>query len=117
MKNFLDMNKEIESTILTKRKEAWKKIIQLSQKYKFELIIQNYPSDFSLVNQTVETIAKNSNLKFIDQHKIFQKLIAKHSKQALFADDNHLRTFGHELMARNIFMYLKESQLLEQTSE
>ncbi|MDP7322310.1 MAG: SGNH/GDSL hydrolase family protein [Bacteriovoracaceae bacterium] len=115
--NFLDMNKEIESTILTKRKEAWKKIIQLSQKYKFELIIQNYPSDFSLVNQTVETIAKNSNLKFIDQHKIFQKLIAKHSKQALFADDNHLRTFGHELMARNIFMYLKESQLLEQTSE
>ena len=95
-----------------------REIIRIAQKEKIKVILQNYPAtvlvDDFFYNVLLPKIAKELNVYFVDNNKIFQDLLdsgVKHDD--LFAPDNHCNAKGYGVMAMSIFNKIKEEKIVE----
>ena len=73
----------------------------------------NYASDFTKANDAVKKFSKRYHYPFIDNNRAFKHFIKKYPRNSLFADDNHFHPLGYELMAKNLFSFLKEHDLIK----
>ena len=93
-------------------------IIRIAQGKKIKVILQNYPAtvrvDGFFNNVLLPKIAKDLNVYFVDNNRVFQELLdtgVKH--EDLFVPDNHCNAKGYGVMAMNIFNKIKEERILE----
>jgi lysophospholipase L1-like esterase len=107
------MTKEnVEDRVLNSRIGAWKKIIELSKRYKFKLVVQTYASNFKHANDMSLKIARENDLLLVDNYSVFVDKIKKYGRENLFADDNHFQPMGYKIMAENIFLRLKNNNYI-----
>jgi lysophospholipase L1-like esterase len=92
-----------ENKLKLYQKKIWKKIISLSKKYKFKLILQTYPSHYNQINSTLRELADQHGLHLVDQNKSFTSKIKKKNKEFYLRGDDHCTEAGYKLMAKNIF--------------
>jgi len=113
--NFLFLtNDEIRKWVESDIRE----IIRIAQENKIKVIVQNYPAavvaDEIFFNMFLPEIAKELNVYFVDNNRIFQELLdigVKHEE--LFAPDNHCNAKGYGVMATNVFNKITEEKILE----
>lgn len=111
-KIFQDRGK-VEKIIDQKRILVWEKISELQKKYGFKVIIQTYPSEFNSINSFLKTLANDEGYTLVDNYELFKIHIKKYGRDKIFADDNHFLPLGYKLMANEIFLKLKEKEIIK----
>lgn len=104
--------RDIEDVVKKSRVNSWKKMLELSRKYKFKLVVQTYASDFKKINLHLKQFSTQNKLLLIDQNKVFKEHVKKYGRDVLFADDNHFQPLGYRLQADSVFIALKKAGLL-----
>ena len=84
------------------------KIIALSNRYKAQVILQNYPFQPSL-DPVFRQIARRFEIPFVDHQSTFEPYINRRGKRSaqMFVPDGHPNAKGYHMMARNILKKLK----------
>jgi len=95
-----------------------REIIRIAQENRIKVILQNYPATVPVAvffnNVLLPKIAKDLNIYFVDNNKIFQELLDSGVKhEDLFAPDSHCNAKGYGVVATNIFNKIKEERMLE----
>lgn len=101
-----------EKNIYQARWKTWNKIIKLSKKFDFKVVVQNYGSSFSSANDMALKVSQNFSIPLVDNHKEFQILSKEYGRAHLFADDSHFVPLGYELMANNVMKVLEDNSLI-----
>jgi len=98
-----------------------KEIIRIVQNKKIKIILQNYPPPAINIEKVVyfnsiflSEIAKDHNIAFVDNCRIFQEILDRGAKRDdFFVPDGHCNAKGYEVMAMNIFNKIKEEGMIE----
>ncbi len=85
-------------------------IIRISQQKGVRLVLQNYPTDYTLANRVIEQLREQWNLPMVDHHAIFKTL---DPIDDYVLDDDHCSSRGHAVMAQNIINVLKREQMIQ----
>jgi tetratricopeptide (TPR) repeat protein len=76
------------------------------------LIVQNYPWP-DLVSPTIERVARDAGVVFVDQERHFEALLAGGTpREALFVRDGHCNDRGYGQMAEQILLALRRHGLI-----
>jgi lysophospholipase L1-like esterase len=101
-----------EKKVYQARWKTWNKIISLSKKFNFKIVVQNYGSSFTSANEMALKVSQNFSIPLVDNHKEFQLLSKEYGRPHLFADDSHFVPLGYELMAKNVMKVLEVNSLI-----
>lgn len=81
-------------------------IVKICKAKNIELIFQNYPVSYPMVNRVLRTVAKKHSLPFVDNLSLFNTLTPR---DRYILDDDHCTRAGHQVMAENITGVLADS--------
>ncbi|MFA6321790.1 MAG: hypothetical protein WCY36_08065 [Candidatus Omnitrophota bacterium] len=100
----------------------FKEIFRIIQDKKVKIILQNFAPtenmaecrEANLFNSIyIPGIALKFNIPFIDNNRIFQKILNKGEKGVVFfASDGHCNVKGYEVIAANIFNKIEEEKII-----
>ena len=98
------------SSMSAKTKEYLTRIIDLSKKEDFELVFYKAPSNATIEQKTyyntVEAIAKENNIHFIDYNMLYEEIGIDLRKD--FYDSNHVNLLGAKKISKHFSAYLAE---------
>lgn len=98
-----------EKLVDQKTVQDLEEIAELCQSKGVQLIMQNYPIDYPMANDSLRKTAAKYNLPFVDNLSYFNKLSPK-SRYLL--DDDHCTLEGHAMMVESIINVLEENRLI-----
>jgi len=85
-----------------------KKIVDLCSQYDARVVLQNYPVG-PMVNHIIERIVKDRNILFVDHQTTFAQYVKDSVRSPnYFVPDGHPNARGYYLMAKNLWMVLKD---------
>lgn len=90
------------------RMELWTQMVNLSKKYNFTLIMQNYPSGYTAVNRALSKISSALNLPLVDNATVFDRLIQRDGRSKYLRGDDHCTDLGYQIMAQNVTRILSQ---------
>ncbi|MDD5281777.1 MAG: hypothetical protein PHF69_03640 [Candidatus Omnitrophica bacterium] len=106
-KRFKDLQ-ESDEYLIEKLKSNLEKMIKICKAMDIDIIIQNYPSSYVIVNNILREAAARNNLLFIDNYAIFNELMIKNGRNVYLIGDDHCTPAGYRVMAENIYNAAKE---------
>lgn len=80
-------------------------IVKICKAKNIELVFQNYPVHYPMVNRALRTVAEKHSLPFVENKILFDRL-APRGRYIL--DDDHCTKEGHRVMAENITAVLAD---------
>ncbi len=87
-------------------KDELEQIVNLAQKNKIGLIIQNYPVSYPMANNALKETADKYSLPFVDNLVAFNRLGDKSGKGNYISDDDHCTSQGYRIIAENVYKIL-----------
>jgi lysophospholipase L1-like esterase len=115
-KKFLADRKAMDEFVDRRRGEAWDKIVALSRREKFQLVLQNYPVEYKSANQMLANISRKYGLLLVDNRAKFSPAISEGGRGAVLEDNDHLTPEGYRQMAGHVFEALAGSSLAPEPS-
>ena len=85
------------------------KIVKECQRRGIKIILQGYPRDHQ-VNNIIRQVANAHSIPFVDNFKVFKKLLKREKKAVYFVEDGHCNSKGYGVMAKNIYNRLLEEK-------
>ncbi len=114
-KDFYDMvsnQDQFDQMVDQKRMATWDKIVTMCREKKVKIILQNYPSDYKSANRIIAAVAEKYDLPLIDNHRIFDRLIAEEGREKYLEDDDHCTPEGYEVLAGKVYELIREKKVL-----
>jgi len=111
-KDFLLMFKLKNKRLIERNINRWvqvdiAKIISICAKHNIKIILQNYTRE-EVVDGVLRKIAYRYDIPFVNHHNAFKEIVEdKLLYEQYFVPDGHPNARGYNLMAKNIFMILK----------
>ena len=109
---FFKDRKKWENKINQWLRQDLERIVKLCQDNNIKLIIQNYPYPYPSANKALRDLAQRYSLPFVDNHSVFEELVAKEGRNKYFADYDHCTALGHAIMVKNIYKVLDSEGIL-----
>lgn len=103
LKTKLENYHEIIKAVDSRRESNVEEIIKILKGKGIEVVVMNYPANFSEANKTLEIKAKKHNLKFVDLRSAFVKLMEKDGRSEWLLDDEHPTVKGNKEISKIIF--------------
>ncbi len=101
---------------LKRAKTAWEKMIKEAKAYGTKVIlmtptpdlrenIESPDAELAKHSRQIRELAKKYNIGLVDSYAVFKKLAEKEPLEPYMAQNNHINTRGHELVAEAIMEY------------
>jgi hypothetical protein len=110
--NFVINKNKIEAEVNQARLITWDKIVHLLEGNNIKLVLMNYPSSFKSANKILNEVSRKYDIPLMDNHKYFSQFQTSKLRSQYIADDDHLTPKGYQVMANNLFQFLKANKLL-----
>lgn len=106
---------------LERAKVAWEQMIQQAKAYGTKIIlltptpdikenILSGDTELAQHSRQIRRLAKKYNVGLVDSYAVFKEITEKQPLEPYMAQNNHINTQGHTLVAEAIFDYFKKTQ-------
>ncbi len=118
---FIDYALNDRSIGLERAKAAWEQMIQEAKAYGTKVILLTPTPDLgenilspdaqlAQHSKQIRQMAEKYGVGLVDSYAIFKEIAKNQPLEKFMAQNNHINTLGHELVAEAIFDYFKETQ-------
>ncbi|MBK27006.1 MAG: hypothetical protein CME70_23585 [Halobacteriovorax sp.] len=103
LKNYDKIMKVVDQ----RREKNIEEMLKLFKEKNIEVLVLNYPAEFTKANQSLLEQARKNNLEFVDLRSHFKKLIERDGRGAWLLDDEHPTVKGNSELAKKVLDKLK----------
>jgi lysophospholipase L1-like esterase len=115
-RKFLTDRYAMDEFVDARRADAWEKIVAMSRRWKFRLVLQTYPVEYKSANRMLSGIASKYGLALVDNEARFKDIIADGGRESIMEDNDHLTPEGYRRMAGFVYEELRRSPLAGEVS-
>ncbi len=90
-----------------RREKNIEEMLKLFKDKEIEVLVLNYPAEFTQANQTLMEQAQKNNLEFIDLRGHFKELIARDGREVWLLDDEHPTVEGNRELSKLVLEKLR----------
>jgi len=103
LKNYDKIMKIVDS----RREKNIEEMLKLFKEKGIEVVVLNYPAEFTQANQTLFEQATRNKLEFVDLRSHFKELIARDGRETWLLDDEHPTVEGNQELSKILLERLR----------
>jgi lysophospholipase L1-like esterase len=89
-----------------------REMIRLCQNNGIQIVFQNFPCYYTILNKCLEDVARQYRVPLVDNYSIFSELIKRDDARKYLVDDGHCTPLGYKIIAENVYSVLEKDKLL-----